>query len=330
MYGGTQDVNLSFNAEVKETAEAQALKEKDVVTGLKVAQDYTKQGTFNVLSTKMVTSDTVGQIKMVNNYSVAQPLLKTTQLQATNGVIVRTTEGVTVPAGGSVVVGVYPKDPATFTDIPAGNLTIIKLNSSLQDKIYGVVTDKLTTKPREVKVLASSDLKRAEEELAKSIIADLRASSTSQNEVFTWEIVASSADQKVGAMVDTFKLSATVRINKLQVNEDQLLTLVKRKISGMDNAGIDPNQLTKADLRYEMTDNNFGGSAIIKVSETLKAKLTADNIFLDKSNFAGKSLDEVKKYLSGSDLVRRYEVYVSPYWKKDMPKQADRIKITVK
>ena len=200
----------------------------------------------------------------------------------------------------------------------------------MQDKIYGVVTDKLTTKPREVKVLASSDLKRAEEELAKSIIADLRASSTSQNEVFTWEIVASSADQKVGAMVDTFKLSATVRINKLQVNEDQLLTLVKRKISGMDNAGIDPNQLTKADLRYEMTDNNFGGSAIIKVSETLKAKLTADNIFLDKSNFAGKSLDEVKKYLSGSDLVRRYEVYVSPYWKKDMPKQADRIKITVK
>src|SRR3989344_2642297 len=154
-----QKISLSFNLEVKAQPAATELEEKDVVAGQIETYAKAGSGSFGVLSSQTVDSAIVGQGKIVNNNNRDQTLVRTTQLQAKNGVIVRTNNNVVVPAGGSVKVDVFAKEPASFSQIESGQLVIIKLNPSLQDKIYGVVESALTNNPKEVKVLAESDIK---------------------------------------------------------------------------------------------------------------------------------------------------------------------------
>ena len=159
-----QKISLSFNLEVKAQPAATELEEKDVVAGQIETYAKAGSGSFGVLSSQTVDSAIVGQVKIVNNNNRDQTLVRTTQLQAKNGVIVRTNNNVVVPAGGSVEVDVFAKEPASFTRIEPGQLVIIKLNPALQAKIYGLAETALTNDPQEVKVLAESDIKRAKDE----------------------------------------------------------------------------------------------------------------------------------------------------------------------
>ena len=85
-----RDINLSFNLEIKTEPTADELREKDIIAGSLVNQELDVEGVFDVTVTKTVSSGLVGRVKLVNGLSKDQPLLKTTQLQAANGVIVRT------------------------------------------------------------------------------------------------------------------------------------------------------------------------------------------------------------------------------------------------
>ena len=79
-----------------------------------------------------------GTVTLVNNYSVDQPLRETTRLLSDGGVLFHTDELVTVPAGGSIEVGVYADQPGASGNIGASKFEIVALASSLKDKIYAV------------------------------------------------------------------------------------------------------------------------------------------------------------------------------------------------
>lgn len=165
----SQDINLSFNVEIKENPTLEQLAEQDVVYGKIESKERDENGSFDVLSTKTVSSTDIGKVKLTNNSANNQPLMQTTQLQAENGVIVRTSQMVTVPAGGSIEVSVYPKDPAAFSTIKSGKLTIIKLAPTLQEKIYGEPISELSNGPREIKVVSDGDINRAKEKASEEV-----------------------------------------------------------------------------------------------------------------------------------------------------------------
>ena len=319
-----QDVDLDFNIEVKEAPDEQEVAEKDVIQGSLISWDETEQGEFEVLSTKMVYPELVGQVEIVNNSGNSQTLLKTTQLQASNGMVVRTNRQVVVPASGSVMVDVYPKDPENFSNIDPGNLAIIKLSPSLQSRVYGRNETVLTDAPTEVKALAKGDISRARDELAELILNQVKAKAELDDEVeLIYEVLNLETDIKEGVEADKFNLTLTVQVKALDLDKRQLFDLISRKVNNLDLTGLTINQVN-------LDDENFGDNVLAQVNYTLNAKINAGNSILNTDNLISKGVDEAKKELEDSVLINTAEIYLSPYWRKSLPNKGSKIKIVIK
>ncbi|HLD28159.1 MAG TPA: hypothetical protein VJB67_00945 [Patescibacteria group bacterium] len=326
-----QDMSLSFNVEVKASPTADEINEEDIVAGALIETEKTKEATFDVLSTKTASSEFVGKVKIVNNFTRNQPLLETTQLQADNGVIVRTSKQVVVPAGGYVIVDVYPKDPDNFTDIEPGQLTIIKLNASLQDNIYGVTEAVLTNELRDIHVLAESDINRAKDELTQQLTREISSElGLGEGEKLALQTVDYSVDQKVGAEIDSFKLKLTVSAKKLEIDNNQLVALIQKKIANFDTNGLTIESIDVTDLDYLILDESLIDSVLVKINYVVHAKLDENSPILAKSNFVGRSVGEVEDYLYGNDQIKDFKIQLSPYWSKSFPQNENKISIIIK
>lgn len=326
-----QEISINFNLQIKENPTAAELTEKDLVAGK--METFVKSGSrmFETLSTKTVDSEIVGNVRIINQSARDQTLVKTTQLQAVDGAIVRTNDSVMVPAGGEVAVAVFAKDPATFTEVAPGNLTIIKLNPSLQDKIYAVADRVLTDSPREVRVVSESDLNRAKDELSDQIIAEFKKDGViSDQEEFVSNIKNFKTDKNVGDEADSFNLEAEVEIKALKLNEGQLAALLAKKVANLDLSGLQIGQLDVKNVKYEIINDNFDGGILLKVDYTVIAGLNYDNPSLNRLNFLGKSEQEAEDYLSSQALIQDSQILISPYWRHRLPKQESKINVIIK
>ncbi|OGY49744.1 MAG: hypothetical protein A3B89_02325 [Candidatus Buchananbacteria bacterium RIFCSPHIGHO2_02_FULL_40_13] len=326
-----QKINLSFNLEVKNEPTAADLAEKDIVAGR--ISTYVKKGssTFEVLSTKTVDSEIVGQVTLINQSPRNQTLVRTTQLQAENGVIVRTNKNVVVSAGSRVLVDVFAKDPPTFSDIEPGKLVIIKLNPLLQDKIYALVDKTLTSSPREVKVLAESDIKRARDDLSNRLLVDLKKeNSIIESSGLVLTVKSFKADKNLGEEADNFNLEVEIEAKVLEINEEQLAGLISKKVSNLDLSGLSIGQIDVRDVAYVIIDDDLDGSVLVKVNYSLLADISEANSLLNKVNLAGKSIKEVEELLTRQETIKEFEIKISPYWRKNLPQQISKIKILIK
>jgi len=258
-------------------------------------------------------------------------LVRTTQLQAENGVIVRTNNAVNIPAGGHVEVEVFAKDPESFRDISIGQLTIIKLGKSLQDKIYGIINSTLTDSPRLIRVLSESDINRAQSELTNSLTNKVRQRlNLSENNDLVVEVDNIIASNEVGDEVDRFNLKIEATVKILDFNPSELMTLLNRKVSGLnlDNMKVEPVDLTKAS--YSIVDDDFDGAVLIKLNYTVKAIISAQHDLLNKKRLAGKDAKELESMLEQNELVEGAQVITSPYWKSSLPSMESKIEVLIK
>jgi hypothetical protein len=325
-----QEINLSFNLEIKENPTLTEIKEDDVVTGKLITYSKAGSGVFETLSTKTVSTEIVGKVKLVNDSGRDQTLVRTTQLQASNGAIVRTNEHAVVPGRGSVVVDVFAKDPDAFSSISPGNLVIIKLNPSLQDDIYGVSEKLLTDQPREVNILSNSDINRAKDKLSDELLAELVGEvGLSENDNFVLSVKSYNADKEIGAEVDSFTLNAEIDVRVLDVDDQQLADLIVKKVSSLSLSGLEIGKIDIKDIDYIIIEEDLDGSVLVKVNYSISTGINEQNPLLDRANFVGKSSDEVSDILTSQDLVKEVRVLVSPYWRHTLPRQESKIDITI-
>lgn len=326
-----QKISLSFNLEVKDQPTAAELSEKDLVAG-QIAS-YTQKGSavFEVLSTKSVDAQIVGQVKIINQSNRDQVLVKTTQLQAANGVIVRTNDNLVVPAGGSSLVSVFAKEPTDFKAIDPGQLVIIKLNPSLQDKIYALAEKQLNNDPQEVPVLTDSDLARAKDKLSQELIANIKKDhNISDNSGFISQIKSFKIDKKLGEETSNFTLEMELEAKVLQINEEQLAKLLLKKISALNLSGLALEQINISDVAYTVLAEDLDGSVLVKVNYALLAEINESNAILNKDGLLGQPIKKVEEILSQEETVSDVEIMASPYWSKNLPKQAEKINIIIK
>lgn len=325
-----QTVNLNFITDINVATTTVDVSKQDVVNGKIIATTTSAVSVFNVSSTKFSEGNNiVGRVKLVNNYSKAQKLVKTTQLQAANGVIVRTSDEVEIPAGGTASVNVYPKDPASFQPIEPGHLTIIKLWPQLQSQIYGEATSRLETNSGgEVYYISENDINRAKKAIIDSAINSYSSATGVPAGIIKGELASYEIDRKLGDETKTFTMSAIVRLNIYQANESDLAQLIKRKVQKMDLKGLSADSIDLSQVKYSILDI-AKDTVTVKVSYPLKAYLTEGNEMLDKNRFTEKTAAEIRAWAAQTGVVKNIEVIISPYWRDKTPKSPNRIKIII-
>ncbi|MFA6594406.1 MAG: hypothetical protein WCT16_04090 [Candidatus Buchananbacteria bacterium] len=324
-----QVVNLSFNTEIKTSSTPTEIAKQGAVAGTLSVTTKIVEKMFEASSTKAVSSNLVGQVKIVNQYSKSQQLVKTTQLQGENGVIVRTNDAVNVPAGGSVTVSVFPKDPAAFQPITDGKLTIIKLASVLQSKIFGEIISPLQQNSAgAVKIIGESDINRAKKELVAQAVAAVQASSTA--DIVRGELISYKIDKKLGDEAGFFTMTGTVRIKTIRADMNALAELIKNKAQKMNFNDLSVEDINQQLIQIAVVDANNPETIAVKVNYPLQGYLTADSPVLEKSNFTGRTADEIIDYAQKTGVIKDIRVDISPSWRNITPTNAGRIKIVIK
>lgn len=326
-----QVVNLSFNTEIKTSSTPAEISRLGAVAGTIATVNQPVEKMFEVSSTKssVAGSGIVGRVKIVNQNSKSQQLVKTTQLQAENGVIVRTNSAVTVPAGGSVTVDVFPKDPASFQSISSGKLTIIKLTAALQSKIFGQVVEPLKQQstPGEVKVIGEADINRAKKELVASAVAAAQASST--NGLVRGELTSYKIDKKLGDEANFFTMTGTVRLKTITADTNALAQMIQIKAQKMSLNDLTVENINQQMIQYTVLDGNNNDTIPIKVNYPLEGYLSPDSPVLNKDNFTNVTSEEIMDYAKKTGVIKNIQVIISPAWRKVTPSDPKRIKVVI-
>jgi len=324
--------NLNFVTEIRPSSTPAEIAKLNSVGGAIRTEIKTVEAPFNTSSTRPAANDgLVGKVKLINSYSKPQKLVKTTQLQAANGVIVRTNNNVDIPAGGSVEVDVYPKDAASFSSIDSGKLTIIKLWPQLQPLIYGEVIEPLEKSTGgEVRFIAESDINYAKKELIARALAETMIEASGTQPVLKGDLVSYGLDKKLGDEANIFNMKAVVSVKIITADEAQLAELIRDKASKIDLKGLSASSIDMSQAKYVIMDASNPESIVIKVSYPVRAYLTEASDLLAKSNFTGKTKNEITDYAAKAGIIKNIEVIISPYWRDQTPNNEKSIKVIIK
>lgn len=185
---------------------------------------------------------------------------------------------------------------------------------------------------RFISVVSEEDVKRAQNILLNRMVEQVRTDLSSQsiilpNKAFISEIIDLQTSKPVGTESPNFQLTLKTTIKALVLNKSQLVSLVENRIL---RSLPESHKLTSAldgNLTLEAKNYNFDQGLMllsIRVDAISISELRLNGV---EAELLGKSRQEVSAILLAKPQVERIDIILSPYWQKNMPKFATKIKI---
>jgi hypothetical protein len=270
-----------------------------------------------------------GVVTIYNNYTVEQPLLRTTRLLSQSGVLFHTDQTVTVPAGGSVTVPVYADQPGENGDITPERFEIVALWAGLKNQIYAESTTSMTGGIVTQSIVTESDIEKAkaaaEQQLRTLAVPMLRKAAQADADGITPASVAMTMiDQTItptaGSTTDQLVVTTTVKVTGLAFNFEKLANAIEQDLN---------HTPSPKDVQYtvSMIANNQAqvtGKVVVPVK-------TTGTDFIDKTKLTNKSAQQIVEYVKTFPEVESASVQFSPFWLQSVPAQfSDRITIRLK
>lgn len=287
--------------------------------------------TFTPTVTTEKSDRASGIVTIINDYSRSQVLVATTRLLSPDNKLFRTTETVTVPAGGSLDVSVLADQPGDEYEIGPTQFTIPGLWEGLQDKIYGKNESPLqrqeTTSngvtPRDLEEAKNSLLKRAESEVIQT------ESKADEYVITDSQLVSTKSSAQAGDVTDDFTFTVTAKITIISFNkaavEDVAVNNLKLAVAdGQEFLSYDPGSITYELKTYDLKPPtatitvDISGLTIADVSGTI-----------NKKELVGLVKEDVERYFRQKKGIKQLDVYFSPAWVKSVPPLEDHINIKI-
>lgn len=286
-----------------------------------------------------------GTVTIVNNYSQNQPLVETTRLLSTEGVLFRTQETVTVPAGGSVEVEVAADEEGEKGNIPPSKFEIVALWEGLKDDIYATSDTAMTGGVVEVAAVTTEDIETAKEELQNELLAqaqELFVAELDNRENFpertflpevptVLEVLSEEVDAEPGDEVDTLTVTQELTVSMPVLNQDKLLEMIRAKIQETLPEGQELKEEISMDavsvIVNSLSDDKTDGA--ITITTTHKRTINADSDLIDLRQLTNKSSQEVKAYLEAFEEIESVDISLSPFWMTRTPSLTDHITVLV-
>ncbi|OGZ34644.1 MAG: hypothetical protein A2Y98_00070 [Candidatus Portnoybacteria bacterium RBG_19FT_COMBO_36_7] len=330
------DNNLSQIDEVANKIPAQLIRLED-----KDSEEFAATGQ------RQMNEKASGIITVYNAYSSSpQGLVETTRFLSQDGKIFRLTESVTVPGAkieeGKIVasyidVKVQADQPGDSYNIGPSNFSIPGFQGSPKyTGFYGKSKNNMSGGSTEnVRVMTQDDFNKAKEkvweslrqkiqtELATQISANLTILDGSVE--IQMDKVESSAE--IGGKAENFTLTVTGSARALVFSEDDIVVLLRNNLS--DKLSENKEIADQTPLNYGETKIDIEkGQISFRVSGLQEVfwKIDQEEI---KKLIAGKKQNEVEELLFGRPEIKEAQFSLWPFWVRSIPRQTDKIKITV-
>jgi len=316
------------------------------ILGTVVEQTFEQSKTFPVVGAeqKEVLAKSGGTIKIINNSSKTQPLVATTRLLSSSGVLFRLDKGVTVPAGGSVEAAVHADQDGPTGDIAPDKFTIPGLSTSLQSSIYGESSAAMVGGRRMVSVVSQTEIDSDVAKLTDEVTVFAQEQLQTQfgtdfgGKVFSSEVLSKVSDTEAGEEKDSVTISLKIKVTGVFFGCGVLNDLVFAKLYEnledgfiFANNNVDSQKSSDSCVAdVEITQANAArGTAELRVTFKKDSVVSNTNVFLQPEVLVGKTSAEVKDYLVKAGLAKDVSVIIFPPWNSKVPSMLDQVTVQV-
>lgn len=304
-----------------------------------------------------------GKVKVINKYSRAQTLVRTTRLLTEDGKLYRINKQVNVPSNGEVEVDVYADKPGSEYAIGPTKFTIPGLFVDLQKHIYAESTESFEIKAENVvasttapvvrttpppttrratstsdriltrealddayRILTDAVLEQAKRQLAAEI-----SDPNLGEAVYFVKVVEKSSSVLQGQSAENFIATVKLDVTGVFYPKEDMLSIIRNRLREKIPEGREFLPLENGNVVYALESADAKSeTAIISIKAEGGYRLTPQSPQLDKGVLAGKTREEVEANIKVLDGVERVEVRLSPNWLSRIPTLKDHIEVNVK
>ncbi|KKR08575.1 MAG: hypothetical protein UT32_C0001G0095 [Parcubacteria group bacterium GW2011_GWC2_39_14] len=287
--------------------------------------------------TQVLAGGTIGKVILINKRTEPQTLVKTTRLLTADGILLRLSDKVVVPANGEIEVNVYADDPNAFQELAPTKFTIPGLWEGLQSSIYGESKAAIKSIGESVKVVKAVDIARTKdkltEELYNKAIDDFKAQLPGQNNT-VMVVTKKVADEKVSVeaetVVDKFIVNLKLNVVLVALNQDAIMKMAGERLKSVVPANQELLNLNANNFSYKVQNfDEVKKTVNVKVHVEGDSVIASNHEIFNKEKLSGLSPKGLELYLSNFDEIEKVEVELSPFWVKNIPKLQDHIIITI-
>ena len=292
---------------------------------------------FFVEEGKTVDAQAEGSITIFNNRDQSQTLVATTRFLTPDNILFRLKDRVTVPARSQIQAKVSADQIGASGNVGPTTFTIPGLSESLQKLVYAESTSAMLGGTRQIGVLTTQDIERAEAELIKNNSSQKMTEFISQLEDESLTLIDTlittsdlSYNKELGEEVDSFDLSVKLNIAAVFAQREQILELAKNKLEESQGPKGEFINVDPSSLKYELIQIDSDKSeAQVKVEISGLTTFDPDKDIFDKNLLVGFTEDDLKLYFSQFESIESIQVEFSPFWVKKVPILKDHIYIQI-
>lgn len=283
---------------------------------------------------KEVLGKSGGTVMIVNESSRSQPLVATTRLLSSGGVLFRLDAGVTVPAGASVQAVVHADQEGQTGDIEPNRFTIPGLSTSLQSVIYATSDAPMTGGRKLVSVLAEEQLEQAGAVLEKAMFEKAKSQLVAEAEagmgnVFEYTVLEKKSDTLPGVESDQFTISMRMEVMGVFYDAKSLSELSEAKLyESLQEGFAFRDGATPVELTIEAFDVE-NQTAELRAKRQATSVVSMTNEALERGQFVGLTEQEVEDRLKTAGIAMKVEVDIFPFWARKIPSLKDHIDIVI-
>lgn len=328
-------------ASVRSTVEISKSPEQGQLKGRVVKGSFEKIQEFDVkdVSTDAVDSVVQGTVKIINNYSKSQTLIKTTRVSTPDGRIYRIDRTVTIEPKESVTVtAVSDGKGKQFVLSPGMKLTIPGLWIDLQKWIYAETVSGFSGGASSARVVSTLDVNDAQRALQDAVFEQAKKTLRAEagvpedwDAVYTQKLLDKKTNVSAGQTSDQFLASVKLDVTGIFYPSKEMISLVRQKLSdrlpeGRELVDFDAKLVT---FTIDMSDPVLEKARISFAADAI-SRLTENSPGLSKEVVAGLSKEQAREKLISTDGVQDVQITIQPSWIGKIPTMKDHIDLIIK
>lgn len=294
------------------------------------------KSTTGPLGGQTVMGKAHGTVTVENHYSKAQPLVQGTRLVTPEGILFRTTQTITVPAGGSVTVDIEADANAENGIIGPSRFTIVALWKGIQNLIYATSTEPTTAETSNSRIITQEDINRASQtvtDLLRQQGLDNAARALGKNtqqlsSAFSMSDLTIAHSRAVGDSALEFETDATAHVTALDISQSDVQDVIRKKIASSLSPELELYALTGITIKSISAQAQNSAFKITVHADALI--IPRYDALIDKSALLGKSAAEIQQQLSSLPRVSELKVAFFPPWMKRSLAFEDRIDVQIR
>jgi hypothetical protein len=304
-----------------------------MVRGMEVEYTQTTPASEKTVSGAEVS----GSVLIINNYSKAQPLVATTRLLTPDNQLLRLTETVVVPAGGSVEASVYAETADPSFTLTNTRLTIPGLWAGLQDQIYAEAkVGSVTYKEKAEYSITQNDIDQAIARGKTGLIEKARIEIDSVYASYDQKLyeldepsLKIEIDGKVGEIKNEVEATISGTVKVIAFNQESISETLGTALSSVGSLDNGTDSLIQPRFTVLSADikNNL---AEIEVVTSGSSVATSGQKIINPKKIVGLKRNQLEAYLQSIPEIESAELRFRPSFWQWSPYLEDRIFVTIK